>query len=1063
MPTLTGGQLASLRTYPHRSNTYLIVQQPMVRESGAWVGYLWSAQINGNPAGTAGDLVASLTVDNGDAGPTDILSGMTVMIGTNKGDHDKGIYVLRIGQAATGATVNLDIGSTSNIIDNVENDDWVVVLDEFRLFTRYPSISEAGGVISWFKDFDISYVSLGATAEERRQASLPPVPIMGPPAVAFIDQDGTVDINFDWSDSYASSPGATIDAWDSEGTRGTTSGNWVSALENPPDQTYDGSSSDPNNDISGLAGYRTELILGTDQKDSPARFRRGIRYVFTLRKPGESVDGIDPPNAEPITDFSFSSATGSYDDGGWTTTVTVFGSQAHKYLIWGGAYVVLFAEDWYGNTKESVGPLVGRENIILVGRIADGSVREDPETGDVTFDVISASGQAKNRDMYPIPVENDSLADEWYKVANLTVDRAAWFYITWHSTLSTICDWYSSEDASEISAMDFLAGDIYSALDSFYQDRLFARVLCDRYERFKADIDLQILVEGSGTTIMTLTDGDWFDEVQFREIEETPISIVEIGGINYSAGLITPFLAKAPGTVNRSKGAPFQNTSMAVASQASINTISGRLLAKMNSRWPEGTIPMGNWRVFDIWPQEYVVVNIVTKRHAFSSDNFIPRQITIDQGDGALAVTIIIEKEEGGVDGQTIIIPKELPTIPPPPIPLYPPGTPPTPTQPGAIDSGRRIVATDVGVFVTDEIGASSPVWYGVNAGFSTADDLNVFDIKRDPWHWWTTTDESTLWAGTDSGVWKHENFPHGTWVKIVTMAQLDAASGIIGVVLADGDLGDLHLGFSSEVDGQWAMIWVTQGIRHPQYECYAQIYNGGILNSVKFFATGDGLGINQIGFAPHGAGNKIYAVANKAPAHLASKEQKLWRSLTKGAAWSDINTMAVRGFFSSLAIPYVDASNTSDLYVLYGVGGGIAAATGGYRQTNDGGSSFTDLVTPFNPAYSILGEGGLADYLVLISASSGDGPGVWTNDNGVTYADLPLYPNVDAFGSLLHAWSNGQLQTVLVGTQVVGGTSVEILLWSSGQSAWTDKTGNLNSFSTGEIRAIERDTRGSA
>ena len=694
MPTLSAPELTLLRTTPHKSKLYMIVQQTMQREGSNWADYLWSCQVNGNPAGTIGDLVAEIAINNGDAGGTDLLDGMTIFIGTNKGDHDKGIFVVRKDQLGVdNATIALTIGSTSEIVGIVADDDWIVVLDEFRLWTRYPRITEAGGVLTWYKDYDLLWTDLGANAPLRREASLPAVPIMGPHAVRFVDVGGTVDIDFDWSDSYTTYPGAGITNWASLGLRGSVSGNWGSAAQNPAVQTYAGPDA-ANNDISGMAGFRVWLELTTDVEDPAVRFRRGVRYVFTMRRPGESTDN-DPRNAEPIVDFELTSLSGSYDEGMWAASATIFGSSSHEYDIWEGALVIIFADDWYGEDKDSIGPIDDRENILFIGRIADGSIRQDSETGDTSFDIISAAGQAQNRDMYPIVIENADDAGQWYECPDLTTDRAAWHYLIWHTTLSLIGDWYWSGDAGEIRAMDFLAGGIYSTIDSFYQDRLFARFLCDRYERNRAEVDLQLEIEGSGTTILTLLNEDTIGDVQFHEVTELQTSIVELGGLNYNAGLITPYLSKAPGTVNRSKGSQFQNTSMVVVDQATLNLIAGRMLARMNNQWPEAILPFaGNWRTFDIWPQEYVILNTDTVRHEFSSDKFIPRRIEMNYEDEALFITVSAEKETGGISGQTIDIPDELPVVPPPVVPVYPPVNPPTPDNPGGEDRGRRIIAT---------------------------------------------------------------------------------------------------------------------------------------------------------------------------------------------------------------------------------------------------------------------------------------------------------------------------------------------------------------------------------
>ena len=1058
MPTLTAGQLETLRTYPQKSNLYLIVQQPMyVDDAGLWAGYFWSCQLNGDPAGTAGDLVAALTVNNG-VGAVTLHDGMTLVVGNDRGNHEKGIFVVRGDQVVNAATVTLNIGSTSEVVGILQDDDWVVVLDEFRLWTRYPRVVEAGGALSWFKDYGITYASLGANAANRRTASLPPVPIMGPHRVAFLDPDDTVDIDFDWSDSYAMR-GVAPTVWSSTGIRGATSGNWNSALQNPPPMAYNGSSTDADNDISGLAGFRVTLEVdpfGAGAYASFDRFRRGVRYVFTLRRPGQR-QVADPINAEPITDFEVTSCSGSYDSGMWRASITIFDSQAHEYEIQEGALTILFAEDWYGDTKISVGPVDGGENIIMIGRIADGSVRHDPETGDVSFDVISAAGQAQNREMYPIPVENNDGADEWYKCPDLTVDRAAWFYLVWHSTLSMICDWYRSGDANEILAMDFLAGDVYSTLDSFYQDRIFARVLCDRYERFKAEIDLQLGAEGTGTTVMTLTDPDWLEEINIRETIETPTSIVELGGLNYNTGLIIPFLGKAPGTVNRLKGRSFQSTSMAISDQATLNTIAGRILAKQNARWGDLIVPMGNWRVWDIWPQEYMVVNLVLKRDTFINHHFIPREVSIAHEGGALFVTTRSEAETGGVAGQTIEILPELPARYPPQLPLYPPSVPPTPSTP-APDSGRRIIATDVGVFVTNDIGATPPVWYAVNNGFTTSDDLDVWDIKRDPFHWWTSGGaERTLWAMTRSGVWKHELFPYGTWVQQFSIAQLVAA----GMTVTDVNKARMNL--SIEVDGRYAFVFYNKSSGLNQRQYVVVVNAGAILNFTQLYLTNDGPGWGDVKFAQHSAGNKIYCAANRAPGHAGSSEAQLWKTVNMGAGWASVNTLntSYKGHHASVVIPYVDATNTTDRYVLWGRGGLVAGNNGLYRYSLNAGVSFADLPNS-HKTYSKMESDDTPDHLFFLIDNPQVQSSVWTVNQMGSYYALPATGTLFnvSFASFVN-WQGGVPQTVLIGCDDT--TAVRLYLWAQGMGAWANKTGNLNDWLPTSVRQIDRDSMGTA
>jgi hypothetical protein len=1021
---------------------YLVIQQPAT---------LWTAQINGAPAGTAGDLVADLTVDNGGAA-VDLLDGMTVIIGSTVGARDKGVFYVRGDQTVGAATVALDIGSSSEIVDNVADDDHVTVLEEFRLNTRYPRVTEAAGVLTFYKDYDLLYSALGGNAAARRQASLPPVPVMGPPRVAFVELDGNVTFDFDWSDSYATYPAATVNAWDSDGIRGTTSGDWASALQDPPAQTYDGSSIDANNDISGLAGYRVWLELGTDLQDPPVQYRRGVRYVFTLRRPGQTVAGIDPTNAEPIVDFNLDSLSGSFNEGGWEAAITVFGSQADEAEIIPGSMVIVFSEDWYGGTQEEIGPIEGSENVLFVGNIADDSIQIDSETGDTTFDVLGYAGMARNREMYPIPIEFDSGADEWYEVPDLTVDRAAWHYLAWHTTLALVTDYYWSTNGYEIRAMDFQAGDIYTTIDGFYQDRLFARLLCDRYGRFAARIDRQMQAAGGGTTTFALTTVDWIGDLDFRETVETPVSYVEIGALNYNAGLITPFLSKAPGTVNRLTGSSMQSMNLAIDTQANLNILSGDWIAYLNNQYPEASIPLaGNWRYFDIWPQEYIEVSTVTDRHTFSNDLFIVRDVSFEYEpeDGSLFVALGAELETDGVDGQTVEIPEEIPPWPPPP-PLYPPGGPPTPWTPSP-GSGRRIISTDIGVFVTDDISSSSPTWYAANLGLSAADELYVWDIKRDAWHWWTTGGvERTLWAATRDGIWKHENFPYGTWTEIVTVAQMEAS---VGQAL---DISYARMSFSIEVEDLFAFaIYHNAGVPGTKY--FALTVQGGVIQNSAQIGGGSNFTLNtpSIEFAQHSAGQDIYVVRGHIDPFIG---YSCYKTSNRGAAWGVVDgplSTTSKMLQSSLAIPYVDAAWTDD-YVYWGYEGRD------YRRSVDAGLSFSDFST--GTIYSKIGTGYGQNHVWLLAGEPGANACRWTND-GVTWSDLPFVPAAGGvFGAFaaFGGWVGDQLDELLIGGMHFG--DAYVYQWRSGWSDWEDKSGNLRDLGTyTAITQLDRDSMGTA
>jgi hypothetical protein len=75
-------------------------------------------------------------------------------------------------------------------------------------------------------------------------------------------------------------------------------------------------------------------------------------------------------------------------------------------------------------------------------------------------------------------------------------------------------------------------------------------------------------------------------------------------------------------------------------------------------------------------------------------------------------------------------------------------------------------VATDQGVYYTQNISATNPVWASLNDGLLSAEDKNVHDLWRKPGN----AGFEALWAATDSGIWRNVSpFSGGSWEKLST------------------------------------------------------------------------------------------------------------------------------------------------------------------------------------------------------------------------------------------------------------------------------------------------------
>jgi len=796
------------RSSPQTSKLYLVIQQPQYStDDSTWTGYDWSCRIDGDPVD---DPIAGMWVDGGGAA-VDLLDGQTVLIGSSYGAWDKAITYVRGDQSVGPATNALYIGTNSDVRGHVEDDDYVVVLDEFRLWQRFGRIEVSGDEIIWYKDYDIEWDDLGAADAGRRLAMMPPTPVMGPHAVKFVEiGDSGTAFYWDWSDSYAVAPGETIATWTSEGETDHAGGVWNSAAETPGWKMVDA--------ISGLRGFRT--VLEVDDGNGNATtlpYRRGVRYCFTLRRPGETQVG-DPANAEPITEFEMAEPiSGSAEQGYWRTSITVFESEASKYNIMPEALVVLFTEDRFTDTdgtpyNRSVGPITDRENILFVGRIVDGTIRKNPETGDVTFDVASPGAEAAMYHNYSIVIQNDDAGTSWIDTPDLTVDRAVHYYTTWHTTLKLIADLYQTGSTIEIYAMDFLEGTIYNTLNSFLHDRLFARMLCDKYGRLFCEIDAQDQAFGTVTGLFTLQSTDWLDEVTVRQRIQVPVSAVDCGGLIYTAGAdppVTPKLSRAPGLYTKHRGARQESTSLAIVSQDALNTSCGRHLQGLNYEFDMDLSLAGNWRYCDIAPQRVVNIGTFTTHRQTLTGNYILRAVSnsYDPSVGVIFTDIQLEEEmDDGVPGVTIPIPDEMPdkdyepswgSFPPGFGGIIPIGDALVPGEPPAAMGGPQFYVTqqfDTEDYWTDDITANPPVW----------NLLDHLDEKNKTTMMYSAT--TNRFFGYGWGIWEYSPLPFdtGAWSEIYDEEDLAAFFG------HDGDYFECYI-FKMEFSirpGQEGWAW---------------------------------------------------------------------------------------------------------------------------------------------------------------------------------------------------------------------------------------------------------------
>jgi len=652
---ITSPELALLRTEGQRSKLFLAIHKPAT---------VYTARVN---QATFGDPVVRVTYDGGSGTLADVLVGMTMYVGTSAGAYDKGMVRIREEPTVT----EFVIGESSEI--NWEDDDYLTVVDDFSLWSRHPVIR---GTTSEM-DYDVDY--------QDQHTDLDPVVNMGSHHAIWLEEGGI--ITPDASTSWVL--GSTISEylWVADGASDTSDLDTAT-----PTITYD------------TAGqYRISCKVTA----ANGKYTIGYRYVFVF----------DEDNL-PITQFDLKSCSGSYDDGGWQFSVSLYDEVAVGDVR-DRSLAILFAIDYYGTTQQSLGAFEGYENIIAVGWITSENLEYSSDFSRVDFDVRGPAYWLQQISGYPVGMEYvDSGSAVWTDMDDLTVDHALWHLLHWRSTATLCMDIYKSGIESLASAMEAPIGNLWQQIETLAYESILARPACDRYGRLFIEIYTSFLVAADRAgvpVVMEMTKNDYEEPFNLERNTIPRTGMIEVSGITFDGTTAQPLFSRAPGIVLSRHGVSTSMDRMLLEDQDHCNQLSGLLYANQNNEYPNLDITLGeNNRFIDIVPRQRVTLTIAIadfpRGIAWTTKKFLPLRVTymFDSKTGIITTQLELEGETGaGVTvndkpGVTIIPPQpveeniddgvdpgDFPIFPPPDI-NFPPYVPtPPPENPLCLGMGN--------------------------------------------------------------------------------------------------------------------------------------------------------------------------------------------------------------------------------------------------------------------------------------------------------------------------------------------------------------------------------------
>jgi hypothetical protein len=631
---LTGNEPTLLASHGQKSKIYLAVKPMPV---------IYRGQVNQTVLST--DEMTSITYEYLSGTLENVLPGMLLLVGSSPDGAEKGIARLR-----TCTSTVMYFGMTSEIA--FEDDDYLTVVDDFPLVDK-PAISIANLTTI---DSAINYSD--------QHANMDPVPIMGPLVAVVELVEWSVNLTFTPGVSCCLGSSITHYAWSATGPAAVTITNNDSAS--------------PTLEFTEVGWYRLALTVTA----ANTKTATGYRWVLVW----------DRDNAPALLSqqAAVDNPTGDSDSGVWEFNAILW-DHADLANVAERALVVLFAEDWYGDTKQSIGPIPGWENVIACGWIAGETIDWNPRAGSVKFTVRGPAWWLQQIDIQAVTIKNvdGSAPTTWDQIEDLDVDKALWHVAHWRSTITAVIDIILTGDTTLALSLDGGLGSVWDALKNIAK-RIGAAPICDRYGRIFIQVDPQLTPVADRDDIPVVMDipkASWQDSIQLEKRLVKATSIVELSAVSCDGTSNTQLWSRAPGNLSGTYGRPEPVDGYIVADQAKANELSGLLLAQKNN--PNMVVQLklaANNRMIDIAPVQYLTQSIAngdTKRGiTWSTRRLIPRriQLVINSKTGSIHPEIEAEMDTSGSeitvppDGVPYIPPVNVvPNIPiPPTLPNYP-------------------------------------------------------------------------------------------------------------------------------------------------------------------------------------------------------------------------------------------------------------------------------------------------------------------------------------------------------------------------------------------------------
>lgn len=980
----TGDELDLLRSNGQGSKLYAAFFVPHV---------VYTAVLSSVPSST--DQIAEISFGSGSGTLANVKVDMLLKVGSTAGSDDLGIARIR----KTPIAGTFYIGEQSVIRWAAAATVYLTVVDDFDLWSKHVRID--GTTV--YMDYDIAY--------SNQHTVFSPVPVLGPIVSVAKIEDGETDVTIQVG------PETGYQSWVIGSTISTylwscaTAASISSTSAVRPTMTFE----DP--------GWH--LIYCTVTAAN-GKTRQGVRYVYIWDK--DNPPSIVAQLGDNVEDNKI----------GGSNFELSFSGGASIEDIPDRALCVLFAEDYYGidddQQKISLGAVTGRENILYTGRVSSESLSYDDETSTASISVQGYQELFKKVHGFPAGLRFKITPVVWTDMPSLTVDRALFHLLEYHSTALTVMDFNRTSDTKFTAQAFSPFSSIWEQMKEFAEKQILANTRVDHLGRLFFEVDPQLLPVASRTypVVMTLTDGDLTGRVEIpRE------TLAEVGQVNLSGvavdngGNPIAFFSLFPGHVHERTGSIKVVDRLLLSDQTHANELSGLIYAKDNNPYKPMRVKFsGNNRLVTCFPNQAVAYTIEADKNPRGfeiSKNWIPRQrkFTYDPEAGFLSVEFVLEAETVpgvGVNGD---IPGSdsdfsfppLPSLPSlPSIPIILPGGPISGSDGGP--SRMFVHSPTAGCLLCDnfDAGENDQEWYAWNTGLTSiqAGLANQF-MKTPSGAIYATRRGGGFTPFTNDDVFLYRApYAGGEFVLVENLTTMRTKMGLSGSTPAwVGGIACNPLAYESVLYTLWdgSQLWIFTGDGATFTHTSLKISAGSMDSSISY-----GMGKWRIG------GNGI--------------SSKLWILNSAGSALLD--TKVVPTHLKSGQMKHVPISTSDKFYLVANLADDTISLVedNGNTITHNIGSSYANsiFIDPNEESEFCVDPTGQTIMTTRASTNCGR-----SSDFGATLTSIPNLPAV----FFRFAWAGG-----------VGSTSKWIAVSSYvyytdnfWNSAPIDKRGNILSL----------------